>query len=110
MIIDEEHYTEAIYPFKIKPIFSTHGSIIGKSTQGPVITFLPVHSMREHLGFNRTLIFEEYNLSHNPVDILSIDNTFLECDIAQGKIFKSKRSGIFHDFTLDVDPWYKYIK
>ena len=28
IIIDEEHYTEANYPFKIKPSFSTLGSII----------------------------------------------------------------------------------
>ena len=28
IIIDEEHYTEANYPFKIKPNFSTLGSII----------------------------------------------------------------------------------
>ena len=25
-------------------------------------------------------------------------------------IFKGKRSGIFHNFTLDVDPGYKYIE
>ena len=33
IIIDEEHYTEAKYPFKIKPNFSTLGSIIEISTQ-----------------------------------------------------------------------------
>ena len=42
IIIDEEHYTEANYPFKIKPDFSTLGSIIGPiSSQGPTITFVP---------------------------------------------------------------------
>ena len=32
--IDDEHYNEANYPFKIKPNFSTLGSIIEISTQG----------------------------------------------------------------------------
>ena len=110
IIIDKEHYTEANYPFSIKPNFSTLGSIIEISTQGPVITFVPDDSIRDLLGFNKTTIFEEYNLSPNPVDILSFDNIFLECNIAQGMIFKGKRSGIIHNFTMDVDPGYKYIE
>ena len=61
------------------------------------------------LGFDEILLFEEYNLSPNLVDILSFD-IFLECDIAQGMIFRGKSSGIFHKFTMDVDPGYKYIE
>ena len=110
IIIDEEYYTEANYPFSIKPNFSALGSILEISTQGPVITFVPDDSMGDLLGFNKTTIFEEYNLSPNPVDILSFDNIFLECNIAQGMIFKGKRSGIIHNFTMDVDPGYKYIE
>ena len=110
IIIDEEHYTETNYPFSIKPNFSTLGSIIEISTQGLVITFLPDNSIRDLLGFNKTTIFEEYNLSPNPVDIHSFDNIFLECNIAQGMIFRGKRSGIIHNFTMDVDPGYKYIE
>ena len=34
---------------------------------------------------------------------------FFECDIAQGMIFRGKRSGIVHNFTMDVDPGYKHI-
>ena len=48
--------------------------------------------------------------SLNPVDFLSIDNIFLECDIAKGIIFKGRRSGIIHNFTMDVDLGYKYIE
>ena len=48
-------------------------------------------------------------MSEYPVDILSFDNIFLESDIAQGKIFRGKRSGIIHTFTMDVDLGYKYI-
>ena len=110
IIIDKEHYTEANYPFSIKPNFSTLGSIIEISTQGPVITFIPDDSIGNSLGFNKTTIFEEYNLSLNPVDILSFDIIFIECDIAQGMISKGKRSGIIHNFTMDVDPGYKYIE
>ena len=59
IIIDEEHYTEANYPFKIKFNFSTLGSIIEISTQGPVKTFAPDDSIGDLLGFNKTTIFEE---------------------------------------------------
>ena len=46
----------------------------------------------------------------NPVDILSFDNIFLETDIAQGLIFQGKRSGVIHNFTMDVDPGCKQIE
>ena len=95
IIIDEGHYTEVDYPFTIKPIFSTLGSIIEKSTQGPVITFVLDDSIRDLLGFNKTTLYEEYNLPPNPLDILSIDNIFLECNIAQGMIFKEDEVAIF---------------
>ena len=110
IIINQEHYTETNYPFNIKPNFSTLGSIIEISAQGPVITFIPDDSIGDLLGFNKTTTFEEYNLSPNPVDILSFDNIFIETDIAKGLIFKGKRSGIIHNFTMDVDPGYKYIE
>ena len=110
VIIDEEHYTEANYPFTIRPNFSILGSNIEKSTQGPIITFVPNDSIRDLLGFNRTTIYEEYNVSPNPVDILSFDNIFLDCDIAQGMIFKGTSSEIIHNFAMDVDSGYKYIE
>ena len=109
-MVEEVHYTELNYPFTIKPKFSKLGSIIEISIQGPVITFVPDDSKRDLLGFNKTTLFEEFNLLLNPVDILSIDNIFLECDIAQGMNFRSKRSAIIHSFTMDVDPGYKYIE
>ena len=40
IIIDEEQYTEASYPFNIKPNFSTLGLIIEISPQGPIISFM----------------------------------------------------------------------
>ena len=110
IIIDEGHYTEVNHPFTIKQNIWTLGSNIGISTEGPIITFVPDDIIRDLLRFNRTTIFEEYNLSNNPVDILSFDNIFLECDIAQGMIFKGEGSGILPNFTMDVNPGYKYIE
>ena len=83
IIIDEGHYTEANYPFKIKPNFSTLGSIIEICDPESVISFKPNDSIGSLLGFNKRSIYEEYNLSDNPVDILSFDNIFLECNISQ---------------------------
>ena len=77
IIIDEGHYTELDYPFNIKPDFNTLGSIIELSPQGPVITFVPNDSIGELLGFNKTTIYEDYNFSQNPVDIISFDNIFI---------------------------------
>ena len=110
IIINDEHFTEDTYPFVIKPNFSTLGSIIEISNKESAISFKARDSIGSLLGFNKRSIYEEYNLSDNPVDILSFDNIFIETDIAQGMIFKGRRSGIIHNFTMDVDPGYKYIE
>ena len=110
IIIDESYYSDSNYPFVIKPNFSTLGSIIEISHQGPIISFVFDRSIRSLLGFDETTLYNEYNLSPNPVDILSFDNIFIECDIAQGMIYKRKRSGIIHNWTMTVDPGYKYVE
>ena len=48
IIIDEEHYTEPNYPFTIKPNFSTLGSIIEISPQGPIISFMFDDSIKKY--------------------------------------------------------------
>ena len=110
IIIDKEHYTVSNYPFEIKPNFSTLGSIIEISPQGPIISFMFDDSIKDLLGFHAVTLYEEYNLSTSPVDILSFDNIFLECDIAQGMIFKGRKSNIIHNWTMTVDPGYKYVE
>ena len=40
---------------------------------------------------------------------MSFNKIFIECDIAKGMIFKGKRSGIIFNFTMTVDPGFKYI-
>ena len=110
IIIDYEHFTEANYPFKIKPNFSTLGSIVEISNQESAISFKPDDSIGSLLGFNNRTIFDEYNLSDNPVDILSFDNKILECNISQDMLFKGKRRGIKHNMVMDVSPGYRYIE
>ena len=110
IIIEEGHITKDFYPFSIKPNFSTLGSIIEITDPNFSIDFTYDDTIRDLLGFNAVILEDEYNLSQNPVDILSFDIIFLECDIAQGMIFKGKKSSIIHNFTMDVDPGYKYIE
>ena len=110
IIIEKGHYTENNYPFKIKPNFSTLGSIVEILSPGPQISFVSDDSIGSLLGFNKILVWGKYNLSDNPVDILSFDDIFLECDIAQGMIFKGRKSNIVHNWTMTVDPGYKYVE
>ena len=110
IIINDKFFTEDTYPLVMKPNFSTLGSIVEISNEESAISFKPSDSVGSLLGFNKRTIYEEYNLSDNPVDILPFDNIFIETDIAQGVIFKGRRSGIIRNFTMDVDPGYKYIE
>ena len=110
IIIDEGHYTEVEYPFHMKPDFNTLGSITEISPQGPIISFTPNNSIGELLGFGKTTIYEEYNISPSPVDIISFDNIFIECDIARGMIYRGKQSNIIHNWTMTVNPGYKYVE
>ena len=112
IFIKDGYFTEENYPFIFTPNFSTLGSIIEIKPNfvGTQITFTPDDSIRDLLGFDSVVNYEKYNLSQNPVDILSFDNIFLECNIAQGMIFKGKRSGITHKFTMHVNPGYKYFE
>ena len=63
-------------------------------------------SIKANLGFNARTLYE----SIIPVDILSFDNVFIEIDNAKGMIFRAKRTGIVHNFTMEIDPGYKYIE
>ena len=109
-IIEEGQFTETHYPYTIKPDFSKLGSIIEFSRQEPLISFTSDDSIQDLLGFNGSTCFEEYNLLPNPVDVLSFDNFFIETDTAEGNIFEGNRTGILHNFTMDVDPGYENIK
>ena len=110
IILEKGYYTETDYPFRITPNFSTLGSIVEILSPGPLISFVFDDSIGTLLGFNEILLWGKYNLSDNQVDILSFDNIFIETDIAQGMIFKGRRTGIIHNLTMDVSPGYKYIE
>ena len=77
IIIDQGHFTTSDYPFLIKPNFSTLGSIIEISNEESAISFIPDDGIRDLLGFNKTSVYENYNLSPKPVDKLSFDNIFI---------------------------------
>ena len=110
IIFEKGYYTESDYSFRIKPNFSTLGSIVEILVPGPMISFVFHDSIGNLLGFNEILLWAKYNLSDNPVDILSFDNIFIECNFAQGMIFKGKLSGIIHNFTMNISPGYIYIE
>ena len=105
-------FAAEISQFVIKPIFSTLGCI--KEVKSNLIrsqsSFLPDDSVRDLLGFDAVTLHQTYNQSHNPVDILSIDNIFIETDTSQGLFFKGKTSGIIQNFTVEFDPCYKYME
>ena len=67
-------------------------------------------SIKDLLGFHPITLYEKYNLSSNPVDFLSFDNIFVECDIAQGMIFKGRKGKIIHNWTMTVDSGYKHLE
>ena len=62
------------------------------------------------MGFDPNVLYERYELSPNPVDILSTENTFLETDFAPGMISEGERTGRFQNSTMDSDPGYYYIE
>ena len=111
-IFEEGCFTRANYPFTIKPKFSALGSFIEIS---PIFTcsqiaFTPDDGISDLLGFKRKVIHEEDNLSDYLDNILSFDNVFLVTDVAQGMIFKGKRSDINQNFAMDVDTGCKYLE
>ena len=65
-----------------------------------MISFVFKDSIGNLLGFNEILLWGKDNLSDNPGDFLSFDNILLKCDIAQGMIFKGRKSNIIHDWTM----------
>ena len=82
-IIGEDHFRDANYPLKIKPTFSTLGSIVEIPPQGSIFGFMFDDRIGHFVGFNARTIYEEYNLSTNPVDIISFNNTIIETHIAK---------------------------
>ena len=108
-IIFHKKHTKANCPVKIKLNVAALRFIAEICRQEPIISFPHNDKIRDLLGINSTTIYEEYNLSPNPVDILSFDNVFLECEFAQIMIFRGKRSGIILNWTMTVDPGFNYV-
>ena len=111
IFMEEGYITEEDYPFAIKPNFSTMKSNIEiEPGRGWQISFVQDDTLRDRLGFEPKMKHDDYNLSDYPVDILHFDKIFLETDVAQGLISKGTKSGINHNFMMDVDPGYKSLE
>ena len=110
--IEEGCFTEAKYPYFIKPDFSLSDSNKENSSNatGSEISFVHDDSIRDLLGFDSVVKNQKYTLSPNPVDIISFDKKFLETDTAQKLTFGDRRSGIIHEFAMAGDLGYKYIR
>ena len=100
-IIKKGQFSEADYPFPIKPKFWTLGSNIRISIQELIVGFVQDDSIKNLLNFS-VVIYEQYNLSHESVDILSFDNISLHCKVPQGMIFKKEGSRTIQNLTTDV--------
>ena len=59
ILIDKEDYSESNFPFKIKPNFSTLGSIVTILPRGSIIGFVFNDSIGALLGFDETILWEE---------------------------------------------------
>ena len=46
----------------------------------------------------------------NPLEIISFENIFIETDVAQGMNFRGRKTGNTDNFTMDVNPGYKFIE
>ena len=79
---------------------------VSSNITGSQVAFTPDDTIRDLLGFKPKVLHQEYNLSDYPVDILSLDNFFIQTKIAQG----TNESGVIHNFTIDVDTGYKFLK
>ena len=104
--MEERFFTEANYLLTVEPSFSALGSIIIISSNifGGHIVFYPDDSIGDLLGFKPKVIHKEYTLPDFPVDILSSDKIFVECDVAHGVSFKGRRSCKIHNWTMTLNP------
>ena len=109
IIIEEHHSTDVNNPFTIKPSFSTLNSIKESPRPEPLLGLTLDDCIRDILAFYPETIYEKYNLSPNLVDTLSFDNSSIDTNRAQGRIFKGKLSGKNDKFTMDDDPGCNYI-
>ena len=93
------------YPFTFKQNFSILGNDVeielGRRWQ---ISSVQKITLPDHLGFEPSVIHDEYYISTYPVHILSLDIIFFKTDLAKGLIFKVKRTRMFDNFTMNVDP------
>ena len=88
-IFEAVPYTDEHYPIFFPTKFSTLGSFMGNSRQGPLVSFVQGDSILELLGFDPNVSDEKTISSPNPMIILTFDINFLETEINEVMIVKS---------------------
>ena len=79
------------------------GSILEFSGQEPMISFFHGEKIQDPWRLDPFVFSEKHSLSPNPIDLISFSVVFLQTDVAQGMIFRSKRTGTLHNFNMEVD-------
>ncbi len=103
------------YPIELSANLSTQKSIIELKTAPNInspfqVNLTATNSIASLLGFDSRILVDEYNLSENKVNIITIDKIHLCCDFIEGSILNGLPSSILFSFVLDAGPGYKIIK
>ena len=80
-----------------------------ETTNNYQVDFIQPGKFRELLGFNERLLTSVRNTLNKVVVILSTSNSFINCSFANGMIIKSDKSGIIHNWTVDVNSGWLYV-
>ena len=78
LFFEDEHFKRGKNLISFRLNYSTSGSTKQISKQEPLKSFIRDGSKRDILGLDPLVNHENINLSHKPVYILSLDETFLE--------------------------------
>lgn len=102
------------YPIEITANINTFKTIIECKT-GPGISnvfhidFTQPNSLNTVFGFNPQILTNEYNVSENNVNIITVDKVHLRCDAVRGSILNGVGSDILFSFNINVSPGYKLV-
>ena len=88
----------------------TLGSIVNITGAGYQVDFTVVNSIGSTLGFNPVLLTTGYNISPNPVNILSISSLLVNCSIIKDSYLNSSPYQTLYSFFPNVSPGYKVVE
>lgn len=74
------------------------------------VDFRPPNSIRSLLGFRNRVFHAGYNESENIVNILTVNNIFVEVDMINGNYVNGKLNPVIYSFFSIVSPGYKFVE